>query len=357
MTWRAQIRIAGFSLIELMVALAIGSFLIAGAVVVYSNSRKTYTINESTARLEENARFIFSMIEPDLQLAGYYGFSNIPDGVKFISGGSTAAPTPVAQMTPADPLVPVGGTAQSCGPNFPVNLLATVEGPAVNNTYSLACPAQGGGARANTDTLTIRRVGLTALPAAVPGRLQLLSSRLSATGQFLISDGGMPPSPTLTLDLVELRDLIVNTYYISVNSTSRPGIPALRLKALTNGPSFDDDREIMAGVEDLQIQFGIDDGDYDGDGIIDPINDTDGNGIPDAPLGIATRYVNPGSANLNRYQIVSVRIWLMLRAEQLETGFTDNKVYTYAGKVVTPNDNFRRLLVTRTIQLRNSRTL
>ena len=113
----------------------------------------------------------------------------------------------------------------------------------------------------------------------------------------------------------------------------------------------------MPGVEDLQVQFGIDTGDYDGDGLIDPGLDEDANGIPDAPNGIATRYVNPNFLNLNRFQVVSVRIWLLLRAENIETGFTNNGPYQYAGKNVVPADNFRRVLVSRTIQLRNARTL
>ena len=44
----------GFSLVELMVALTIGSFLIIGAVTVYVQSRNSYTVNETVARLQEN---------------------------------------------------------------------------------------------------------------------------------------------------------------------------------------------------------------------------------------------------------------------------------------------------------------
>ncbi len=41
----------GLSLIELLVALAIGSVLIVGAVYVFSRGRATYSVNESVARL------------------------------------------------------------------------------------------------------------------------------------------------------------------------------------------------------------------------------------------------------------------------------------------------------------------
>ena len=77
-------------LIELLVALAIGSVLIVGAVYVYSQSRSTYRVSDTVARLQEDARYAMSVIEPELQLAGYYGFSNSPDDFKFITGGSTS---------------------------------------------------------------------------------------------------------------------------------------------------------------------------------------------------------------------------------------------------------------------------
>ena len=53
---RAARAARGFSLIELMVALVIGLFLIAGAVMVYSQSRKVYRTIETVARLQETAR-------------------------------------------------------------------------------------------------------------------------------------------------------------------------------------------------------------------------------------------------------------------------------------------------------------
>jgi hypothetical protein len=54
-----------------------------------------------------------------------------------------------------------------------------------------------------------------------------------------------------------------------------------------------------------------------------------------------------------------VRVWLLMRSDQFEPGYIDGNTYTYAGKpaYTPPNDGFRRLLVSRTIQIRNSRTM
>ena len=45
------------TLVELVVALAFGSFLMIGAIQVYNQSRQTFVINESIARVQETAQF------------------------------------------------------------------------------------------------------------------------------------------------------------------------------------------------------------------------------------------------------------------------------------------------------------
>jgi type IV pilus assembly protein PilW len=257
----------GFSIIELLVALTIGTVLIGGAVYIYSQSRKSFAVNDTVARLQENARFVFSVMEPDIQLAGYYGFSNNPQDFKYISGGSTSAPHSAIEMqTSAASAISGYDTNALCGKNFALDVIATVQG--TNNKYDLACDALGGGAETDTDTLTIRRSSLPpadGMGAAVDKRLQMLVSRLSPTNQYVFADGKLPTAPALKADLVQVRDLIVRTYYVAKDSTSpaQTGMPSLRVKALTDGPSFDNsaDTEIMRGVEDMQVQFGIDTGD------------------------------------------------------------------------------------------------
>jgi len=71
--------------------------------------------------------------------------------------------------------------------------------------------------------------------------------------------------------------------------------------------------------------------------------------------GNAAQYVNAGDPLLDSAQVVSVRIWVRVRGDQPETGFTDNRHYEYADTDFTPNDGFRRVVMSRTIYLRNSR--
>jgi hypothetical protein len=147
----------------------------------------------------------------------------------------------------------------------------------------------------------------------------------------------------------QVNDLLVNSYYVATDSTGRPGIPSLRRIALVAGPAFTDE-EIIPGVEDMQVQFGVD---------------------PTGTSGIATRYVDPEDLD-DGEQVVAVRIWLLVRSENEEVGFEDGRTYAYAdrdadtgttadlsaadaeGKAYVPADRFRRLLVSRTIQIRNA---
>lgn len=365
----------GLSLVELMVALAIGSFLVIGAVTVYSNGRNTYALTESIGRLQENGRYVMSVLEPDLELAGYYAFTNSPDTLRFVSGANPAIEyagatgmrqraVPAAGVAPA-PLAALPASAHACGNNFAVDVLSPVEGTDdeyLPNAGAGCAPysAAGGAGTAEpeTDTLTVRRASTTTVPAEA-GRIQLYASRLrSRTVQQLFVDG---VAPGLIDDDNDVHNLVVRSYYVASDSVDRPGFPALRVKALSSitGAATFIDNEVMPGVEDLQVQFGIDTGDYDNDGVIDPGMDLDANGIPESD-GRATRYVGPDFPDLDLYQIVAVRVWVRVRADQPDPGFRDDREYEYAGRVHALTDEerrFRRVLLSRTIALRNARTL
>ena len=64
---------AGFSLIELMVALTISLFLLLGISYVYTGSKQTFRNQSALARLQENARLGFEYLSQDLRIAGYFG--------------------------------------------------------------------------------------------------------------------------------------------------------------------------------------------------------------------------------------------------------------------------------------------
>jgi type IV pilus assembly protein PilW len=126
---------------------------------------------------------------------------------------------------------------------------------------------------------------------------------------------------------------------VDQDSNERVGTPSLRRKQLdvAGGAPAITDLQIVPGVEDLQVEFGAD------------LNNDQN----------ADYFVQPNTAIPAGDQVVAVRVWLLVRAEQQETGFTDGRTYTYASRVgptaYTPGDSFRRVLVSKTIALRNTR--
>jgi hypothetical protein len=144
--------------------------------------------------------------------------------------------------------------------------------------------------------------------------------------------GYLPP-------LSETRAVIAHGYYVDQNSDQRAGTPSLRRKQLDvagNAPTISD-LQIVPGVEDLQVEFGAD-------------FNNDQN---------ADYFVGPNVAIPAGDQVVAVRVWLLVRAEQPESGFTDGRTYSYGSRtganIYVPGDSFRRVLVTKTIALRNTR--
>ena len=326
----------GLSLVELMVALTIGTFLLAGAISVFGKTRDLYRTNEAAARLQETARYAMSTIEADLRMANYWGLMSRADLVENGPALDPANPPAVdpAYALPAD-LAGYAGTINQCGAMWAVKLPAYVE--ANNDAYGYTCAAFGA-AVAGSDQLTIRRASTQVIAsgalAASAGQIKLQTSRVQGSlfSGAVLPSGYLPP-------LSETRALVVNGYYVDQNSEERAGTPSLRRKQLDvagNAPTITD-LQIVPGVEDLQIEFG---GDFNDDQNAD-------------------YYVQPNVAIPAGDAIVAVRVWLLVRAEQQETGFVDSRTYDYASRTgaaaYTPNDAFRRVLVTKTIQLRNTR--
>ena len=331
--WQSQ---RGMSLVELMVALSIGTFLLAGAVTVFGKTRDLYRTNDAAARLQETARYAMGTIEADLRMANYWGLMSRAD---LIENGPALdlANLPAVDPTytlPAE-LAGYAGTINQCGPMWAIKLPAYIE--ANNGAYGFACAAFGTSVP-GSDQLTIRRVSTEVIaPAALgasAGQIKLQTSRVQGSlfSSGTVPGGYLPP-------LSETRALIANGYYVDQDSDERAGTPSLRRKQLdvAGGAPTITDLQIVPGVEDLQVELGAD---FNGDQNAD-------------------YFVQPNTAIPAGDQIVSVRVWLLVRAEQQESGFTDGRTYTYASRTgaaaYTPADAFRRVLVGKTIALRNTR--
>lgn len=61
----------GFSLVEIMIALALGLFIMAGLSTVYVSSKETYALRDQISELDENARIAMGALRTHLETAGY----------------------------------------------------------------------------------------------------------------------------------------------------------------------------------------------------------------------------------------------------------------------------------------------
>jgi type IV pilus assembly protein PilW len=316
---------AGTTLIELMVALLLGALLISASVTAYLEARDLRAALDASARLQEIARYAMSAIEADIRMAGYWGLTNRADLVT--ANASLAFPAKC------------GGTA------WITDTRRYIDG--TNNSYLLAggCAALSGGPRAGADVLLVRRASAQRIApqkpvVASPDQDRVLVITSHTAGQiFVPSDiGNAIPPGYASADLAgvppqaDTRALLVNAYYVSAGSSVAPDYPALRRKTLTAGPDVGDE-EVIAGVEDLQFQVGVDtNGDSNADQFVDP--------------GLIPDGASP----------VSVRIWLRLRARERDGGLTNQLIAAYADRPVSvATDGHLRLLVSTTVQIRNAR--
>jgi type IV pilus assembly protein PilW len=314
-------RARGFSLIELMVSLAIGLFLVGGALTIYVQGRATHQVNSKVAELQDNARVALDLLASDAILSDYWARTDESAAISHRAGDA------------ANPMPPAFEPGGDCYAGYYLNVEVPVDGANEDQTGA-ANPFAGclpdAARRAGTDVLVVRHAAAAETARAdIEGtRVYLVSNPMSGT-LFV----GSQPFPAGYAGDDPVNELVTNAYYVSPTSSAGADVPSLRRMTLSAGPSITDE-ELVPGVEDFQVQLGI---------------DTDGDGSVNS-------YVSPGSPTIAGAQVTAVRVWLRLRAEDGELGFTDGATYAYAGRSVTPADNLRRLVVSTTLQLRNRST-
>lgn len=74
--YRSLRQAAGFTLVELMIAMLLGLIVVGGAVSVFLAGQSTYTTNAALADVQENSRVAFEMLMQDLRAAGLTGCDN-----------------------------------------------------------------------------------------------------------------------------------------------------------------------------------------------------------------------------------------------------------------------------------------
>ena len=311
----------GLTLIELLVALAIGTLLTLAAVRIYMLARAAYRSAQSIAALEETARFALTALTYDIEHASYWGLTH--DSRSII--GRRAQPSSSAIRVDND-----------CARDWAIDLDAALT--ATNNRYLWECTPYRDSAMSGADTLTVRHAETRAVASEESGSLYVRTSRFGR-GELYTTPG--PPPPTAALNTAT-HALVVRGYYVnrtSSLSTATNAVPSLRAKTLTRsnfGPRIVDE-EVCPGVEDLQVELGI---------------DRDADGSPG--YGTIDAYVTPESRDLSDGRVLAIRVWLLVRAHDRDAGFTATPPMSYADRSFEARDDgYRRRLVMTTLYARN----
>lgn len=87
MRYGSALRSQGLTLIEILVAMLIGLFLLGGLLQVFTNSKQTYRVQDAVSQLQESGRFALNVLSDDIRMAGFKGCNSQID-IRNINGNS-----------------------------------------------------------------------------------------------------------------------------------------------------------------------------------------------------------------------------------------------------------------------------
>lgn len=357
----------GFSIVELMVALLLGLFLVSGVTAMYISSKQSYRMTDNISRLQESLRFSLDFMSSDIRMAGYMPCRFPPQtrnavnnaevgsnsnswfldyfnfGVRGYEGGTSAFP--------AD-LPAVGNSIDDrvAGTDAIVILKASLytsslsSHDATANTFTLQ--------NSFTDSDFERgRIGIVCDPRQAAMFQVSNAAKAFRTVSYNNAANILPGNDASVITNIgnygadaQIAAYEPVVYYIA-NSKQNPAIRSLKRKsfnAIDNGAGTEVaqmvEEELLEGVESMQILYGEDT--LDNDLVVD-------------------RYVTADNVS-NWQNIITVRIGLLMASGEQVTSQADTTTYNVAGTLISdtstpPHAGDRRLryVANTTINLRN----
>lgn len=350
---------SGFSLVELMIALTIGLFLLAGLTLIFVNSSEANRELQKTAQQIENGRYAIDIISQDLRHAGFYGHLHempaapaaLPDPCEIASATNLhdALAYPVQGYRAADLLTAADITASTCDDKLLLTAANLKPGSDV-----LVIRRANTSALAPTDVAALNEVYIQAtgtLAAIRFGNSAVIGTDNNTNNG---SGGASPPSFVLYNGTTPapIRKFHVHVYFVApcsfgtgangVCQAGDDGIPTLKRLELVaeSGTTMMKLVPLVEGIEYLKLEYGIDN-------------------LPNA-ADLTTGLM--GDATIDAYTatpadwttVIAAKVYVLARNTEPTTGFTDDKTYTL-GTVAVPafNDKFKRHVYTMVAHLMN----
>ena len=381
LNWAQSLNQAGFSLIELMVAITISLIIIFALSNLFLNISRT---NDEMAKANsqiENGRFAIQVLQNDIAHAAFWGtytpqfddlsYSSVP------SDAPTIVPNPCLAYS-----TPWSAAYVTSLIGIPVQAYATTPPAGAGCVTNLATNK-----KVNTDMLVVRHAE-TCVPgdvnceADIAGKLYFQASQCELenassykldTSLFTLHKRdcvgtAMPQALPITFGTIaEKRKFISNIYYIrDYAKTVGDGIATLMMSQfdLVGGVlAHQAAVPLIEGIEGFAVEFGIDSisktaaaVDYttavnwaDPTKLVTATNR--GNGVPDTFIK-CTDTVPCTAAQLAN--AVTVKLYVLSRADKVSPGYTDTKTYALGSTTLGPyNDGFKRHVFSTTVRINN----
>ncbi|MCF5878650.1 PilW family protein [Aeromonas veronii] len=318
----------GFTLVEWLVAMLLGLFLLAGVFTVFVMSRSSSEDAFDQSELQENGRLAIRLISQDIKWAGFFGAytgqsTQVGPSLTLSAGSIVPASSDCLDERS------VGSLPSNAGPirGLWVSRVSTSKGLA-----GFACILAADRV-ANSDVISIKRLVGRPIPASEG--LDTNRFYMATNSQEARVIKGSETRPLFGANnesqIWEYQHYI---YYLS----QEDGIPVLRKRYLTvNGGSALIGGAMAEGVEHMVLMYGVDD-----------------SLIPD---GRIDRYMSTDQMTTQRWnegRVLGARLFLLIRAARESSRYKNNNSYQLGNITVNGGgDGYRRLLLESSIALRN----
>jgi type IV pilus assembly protein PilW len=332
----------GLSLVELMIAMTLGLATVAAVGWVYLGTMQTYRTHDAISRVQEGARHAFELIGKDLRMTGAVGcpYATYANDMT----NSTAWYTNLF----GQPLIGIEQDATDVGEVNELSDALSVLRADVSREFIVQNHNSG------TATFTLPSghgiqdgellVATDCTHAAV---FQATATTANTVGH---TTGGTPGNSTGALGATytpgsRVYRLNAVTYYVAVNGA---GVPSLYRLVPTGTSATLTPEELVEGVEDLQVTFGVDT-DIPADGIVDLVGG-DGYISADDVDSVSV----PGANTSEKWsRVVSVRVSLLIRtAEDRVASVSQQYSYNGVADIDAPDLRIRKVF-THVIKVRN----
>src|SRR6056297_2296055 len=295
-------RSAGFSLVELMVAITLGLLLTAGMVQLFSSTKVTFRTNDALARVQENGRFTLEMLKRELREAGTNGFcaaqlevrshldsadtlDEIFDAGRLIIGWNYAGTSSGNDFAVPEDLTPPGGTGSWSGTDVGA-LPAPVAGRVIPGSDVLITrrqrpiPNLTAGNTNNSSIILNDSAGNSTNHGLANNPVVLITDCATGADLFQVTNnengnsfnlgagaGGASPGnstggcggglcwSTTYDDSMQAFEIEVKAYYVGLSARGEPALFEVDLSQ--DDPANATPLELVGGVESMQIQYGF----------------------------------------------------------------------------------------------------